>query len=170
MRLVLLPHPPLIFSFIFFRCDSQWVSEWLIDSFRLEIAIASPSFEACSYSNPTIRLVIVLFFFKNCYNVFCFGCLSPHPLIFSLVLSFLLFFFLYFFKIATIRLVGCLSPHPLISSLVIVYLRFEMGEIKFGNSFHSILMNSIRKQKAFVVSSKWVFWSNFPDTEVSKVS
>ena len=59
---------------------------------------------------------------------------------------------------------------PLISSLVIVYLRFEMGEIKFGNSFHSILMNSIRKQKAFVVSSKWVFWSNFPATEVSKVS
>ena len=45
-------------------------------------------------------------------------------------------------------------PYPLISSLVIVYLRFEMGEIKFGNSFHSILMNSIRKQKAFVVSSK----------------
>ena len=42
----------------FFRCDSisqhlplsvsgwvgQWVSEWVIDSFRLEIAIASPSF------------------------------------------------------------------------------------------------------------------------------
>ena len=71
---------------------------------------------------------------------------------------------------ALCRWVLSFPPYPLISSLVIVYLRFEMGEIKFGNSFHSILMNSIRKQKAFVVSSKWVFWSHFPATEVSKVS